>query len=180
MRPGRSFGGLFWGAVLVILGIVLLLNVALHISIPIFQVLFALLFVYLGLRILFGHHHHHDHESGHRSDWFSDRRIDSIQPGDRHDIVFGRGDIDLTHVALQDKTVDVEVNTVFGGCTVAIDAQMPVKVRASSAFGAVHLPDGNATAFGEYTWRSPALDESKPYLMLHVSSAFGGVRIVRH
>ena len=168
----RHSFGIFWGVLLILLGITLLLNTAFGIHIPFFSLLFAFILIYIGMRILLGRRHWwHDRHA------FEDQHIDSVRPGDHHEVVFGRSDIDLTHVVLQDKVHHVEINTVFGSSVVEVDSRMPVKILASAAFGAVHLPDGNATAFGEYTWRSPALDESKPYLAIRIASVFAGVQV---
>jgi predicted membrane protein len=172
MRRGCLFGGFFWGLVLILLGITLFLNVTFHISIPIFQILFAAFFVYLGVRILTGRRrwrHGWEH-------WGGDRSVDLTRSGDRHDTVFGRSDVDLTGIQPKD-TTHVDVSAVFGATVVRISPATPVKVLVSVAFGSVRLPSGNAEAFGEYTWRSPGLDESKPHLVLHAAAVFGSVRI---
>jgi len=174
MRHGCLFNSIFWGALLILLGFALLLDIAFGIHIPIFQLLLALVFFYIGIRILVGWRRW----GGRRgSVMFEDRRIDSVRPNDRHEVLFGRADIDLTRIILQDQIVRVEVSTVFGSSMIQIDGKMPVKIRGSSAFGAVHFPDGHAAAFGDYTWRSSNLDETKPYLLVDVSSVFGGVEV---
>jgi predicted membrane protein len=175
MRFGCFFGGIFWGVLLVLLGIALLLNIAFSIRLPIFDILIGLFFVYLGVRVLIGRRFWYGHHRRWRRD---DRYVESGKPGEHHDIIFGRGDIDLTHVSLPNETVRVEVNTVFGGSRITLDARMPVKIHTSSAFGAVRLPDGSATTFGEDTWKSSNLDETRPYLLLYVTSVFSGTRIV--
>jgi hypothetical protein len=173
MRFGCLFGGFFWGLALILLGITLFLNVTFHISIPIFQILFALFFVYLGLRILLGRRHRH-----YWNHWWGEERHGGVAgPGDRHDTVFGRSDVDLTGIQLKE-TTHVEVNTVFGSSVVRIDPGIPTKILARAAFGSVRLPSGNAEAFGEYVWKSSSLDESKPYLVLHAAAVFGSIRIV--
>ena len=172
MRFGCLFGGMFWGTLLIILGGLLFLNGVFHIHIPIGEILFALFFVYLGLRILLGRRHRHYWNQW----WGEDRHADFTRPGDRHDTVFGRSDIDLTGMQLKE-TTHVEVNTVFGASFVRVDPGIPTKVLARAAFGSVRLPSGNAEAFGEYVWKSPGLDESKPYLALHAAAVFGSIRI---
>lgn len=174
MRHGCLFGGFFWGVVLILLGITLFLNVTFHISIPIFQILFALFFVYLGLRILLGRGRWHRHRWDH---WGEGRHVDITSPGDRHDTLFGRSEVDLTGIQLKE-TTHVEVNTVFGSSRVRIDPAVPTKILASAALGIVLLPSGNTDSFGECVWKSPGLDESKPYLVLHVAAVFGSIRIV--
>jgi hypothetical protein len=173
MRLGCLFGGLFWGVLLIIMGILLFLNIVLRINIPIFQILVALFFVYIGLRIILGRRQRHYWNRW----WGEDRHVDTTNPGDRHDTVFGRNDIDLTGIQLKE-TTHVEVNTVFGHSVVRIDPGTPTRILASAAFGSVRLPSGNAEAFGEYSWKSPGLDETKPCLVLHATAVFGSVRIV--
>ena len=173
MRYGCLFGGFFWGLALIVLGITLFLNVTFHISIPIFQILFAGFFVYLGVRILLGHRRHHYWSHW----WGEDRHVEVASSGDRHDTVFGRNDVDLTGIQLKE-TTHVEVNTVFGSSRVRIDPAVPTRILASAAFGIVLLPSGNTESFGECVWKSPGLDESKPFLVLHAAAVFGSIRIV--
>jgi predicted membrane protein len=172
MRLGCLFGGFFWGAVLILLGIVLFLNSVFHINIPFFQILVALFFVYLGLRILIGRRHWHG-----VSRWGGDRHADPVRAGDRHDTIFGRSDVDLTGILVKDETIHVEVNAIFGASYVRISPATPMKIIASAAFGSVRLPNGSAEAFGEYVWKSSGLDESRPCVVLHAAAVFGSVRI---
>ncbi len=174
MRHGFLLNSIFWGVVLILFGIALLLGNVFGIHIHIFQFFLAVLFFYIGIRILVGWRRWGGRR---RAGRFEDRRIGSVRPEDRHEILFGRGDIDLTGFILQDQTIRVEVNTAFGGCIITIDAKMPMKIRASSAFAGIRLPDGHGLAFGEHIWKSSNLDEAKPYLLLDVSSVFGGVHI---
>jgi len=173
MRRGCLFGSMFWGILLVVFGILLILNIVFRIPLQVGKILLALLFFYLGLRLLLG-------SSFRRRrvvTVLEDRQVENARPGDKYDIVFGRGDIDLTRTVLSDRTVPVELNTVFGASVVTISAQTPIRIVASSAFGSVRLPDGNVTAFGEYTWNSPNCDETRPHILFRVASVFGSVRI---
>jgi predicted membrane protein len=70
------------------------------------------------------------------------------------------------------------VSTVFGSSQVIVSRSMPVKILANVAFGNVRLPDGEGSAFGEYTWKSNGLDETKPYLAVYINAVFGSVRVV--
>ena len=165
MRHGCGF---LAGGLLVLLGLGLLLNVVLGISIPVFPILFGLAIIYLGIRILTG---------GRWGRWGEWHHVSSLKSGDRHDVVFGRSDVDLTGITLQSETVYVEASTVFGSSDVRIDARTPTKIFASVAFGGVRLPDGGTTAFGDHVWKSAGLDEAKPHIELHISCVFGSVRV---
>jgi predicted membrane protein len=172
MRRGCLSGGMFWGTLLIVLGLLVVLNVVFHVAMPVGKIILALLFFYFGIRLVIGSSFRR-----HRAVVFNEQRFDDVGSGNKYDIVFGRGDVDLTRTVPGDRSVPVEVNNVFGACVVTISPQVPVRVIASSAFGSVRLPDGNVTSFGEYSWKSPNCDESRPHIQLHVSAVFAGVRV---
>jgi len=157
---------------LVLLGAMLLISAIFRISIPVFSILFAVFLVYLGLRLLVGRRH-----GMWRGDWFEHRHMEDVRPGDRHEVVFGNSSLDLGSVVIQNETVKTEVSVVFGSSQVYVNRNMPVKILANVAFGSARLPDGDSSAFGEYAWKSPNLDESKPHLELYVNVVFGSARI---
>ncbi|MEO0107806.1 MAG: LiaF domain-containing protein [candidate division WOR-3 bacterium] len=173
MRRWGLFGGMFWGTVLMILGLTLLLNTVLGISIPVFPILFGLLLCYIGIRLLVGWRC-----SGRLCVHSEHRPTPGEHAGERHDIVFGNGSVDLTGVVLRGDSASAEVNTVFGSGQVLVPSSMPVKVLANVAFGNVRLPNGEGAAFGEYAWKSPGLDETKPHLTVYINVVFGSVRLV--
>ena len=164
--------GLFWGAIVVLIGITIILNGVLGVRIPIVRIVLGLLLIYWGVSLLIGARFGRSHTAV-----FSDSEIRATSAG-KQDVLFGRGVIDLTDIVLKEGVNRYEVNTVFGASTIRLDRAMPVKVVASSAFAGVKLPDGGNVAFGESTWRSPNLKEDSTYLLVKLDVVFGGTEVV--
>ena len=169
---GFIFSGVFWGVIVVLLGLSIILNVATGVKIPFFRIFFGLLLIYWGISLLAGSRFH---RSG--STIFSDSEIRATAAG-KQDVIFGRGIIDLSGVVLKQGVNRYEVNTVFGASVIKLDPAMPVKVIASSAFAGVKMPDGGNIAFGETTYRSLNLREDSTYLLVKTSVVFGGVEVM--
>jgi len=173
---GFIFSGVFWGVIIILIGLSIILNVVFGIRVPFFRIAFALFLIWLGITLLTG-----------GSFWsrarnkaiFEEKRIDSITPNSKYDIVFGKGVIDLSKVILEDKVFKVEVNTVFGSGTIQIAPEIPAKIEVNSVFASASMPDGNSIAFGQYTYKSDNLKEDTSYLLVRAHVVFGGLQIVK-
>jgi len=168
---GFLFSGVFWGIIVVLLGLSIILNVVAGVKIPFFRIFFGLLLIYWGVSLLIGARFG---RSG--TAVFSDASIKATSAG-KQDVIFGRAVIDLSGIVLKEGVNRYEVNTVFGASVIKLDPAMPVKVVASSAFAGVKLPDGGNVAFGESTWRSPNLKEDSTYLLVKTDVVFGGTEV---
>jgi hypothetical protein len=167
------FSGIFWSGVLILLGICIILNIIFKTHIPFVRIFFALLLVYIGVSLLFG-------RSWHRHRWHTMRepeRITITGPSEKHDIIFGEGEIDLTGVRLGDRTIRAEVDVVFGSGVIRLNPAIPVRVDVGSAFAEARRPDGADMGFGDHVYRSPNLDESKPHLLVKADVVFGKLEI---
>jgi len=175
MKMGLLFSGVFWGGILAILGITVMLNVAFGIRLPIFRILLALFFFYLGISLLSG-----ITLSRTRTRSSAEiRRLEAGTPENRYEVIFGHGIIDLTRVVLkEDRVTKVEVSTVFGSSVIRVNPAIPTKVVVNSAFASARMPDGNSVAFGESTYRSDSLGDAKSYLLVKASVVFGRADIV--
>jgi hypothetical protein len=169
---GFLFSGIFWGIIVVLLGLTIILNVVTGVKIPFFRIFFGLLLIYWGISMLAG-----SRFSRAGSTVFSDSEIRATTAG-KQDVIFGRGVIDLSGIVLKEGVNRYEVNTVFGASVIKLDPAMPVKVVASSAFAGVKMPDGGNIAFGETTYRSPSLKEDSTYLLVKTSVVFGGTEVI--
>jgi len=167
------FSGFFWSGVLVLLGICIILNVFLKAKIPFVRIFFALLLIYIGVSLFFA-------RSWRGLEWrrhHFPERVRVTDGSQKHDIVFGEGEIDLTGVKLADKVIREEVDVAFGSARIRLNPALPVRVDVSSAFAEVRLPNGNEVGFGDHVYRSRDLDENKPHLRVKVDVAFGHVEV---
>jgi len=164
--------GLFWGVLLILLGLSVILNILLGIHIPIFRIFFALMLIYFGCRLLIGRSfcgRHHAWEPGSAA---------AVNPGNENNVVFGKRIIDLTGVSLANEAVNKKIDTAFGSTTIKIDPKMPVIINVSSVFGGAHMPDDNVIAFGKYTYRSESFKDKSNALVVEANVVFGELNIV--
>lgn len=175
MRMGFIFTGIFWGVVLILVGLAVIINVVFGIKIPIFRTIFALFLIYLGIQMLTGLSFWNKSK---KSVVFEEKTIEVTIASDKYDVVFGKGEIDLTGIELKDQSVRVEINTVFGGSVVKINPAIPTKIIASSVFGGTHLPDDNMVAFGQYTYKTENFKEAEKHLLIRATVAFGGMEFI--
>ena len=169
------FSGIFWGMVVILVGLIIIINVIFHTHIPIFSILFGLFFVWLGIKVLIGTNRPHRPQQA----IFEEKKIETDSSSSKYDIVFGKGVIDLTGYKIKEGGSRVEINTVFGSSEIKIDSAMPVKIRASSAFGSARMPDKSMVGFGENTYRSEVLKQTdtKNYLLIELHVVFGSAEV---
>lgn len=167
------FSGLFWGAIVVLIGLGIILNGVLGIRIPMVRIIFGLLLIYWGVSLLAGMSFRRT--SGATA--FNETVVRSSEASGKQDVLFGKATIDLTGIQLKPGVNRYEVNTVFGASVIRLNPATPAKVIVSSAFGGVRMPDGSNVAFGENTWRSPTFKEDSAYLYVKAAVVFGGIEI---
>jgi hypothetical protein len=177
VKMGFLFSGVFWGSVLVLLGLSVIVRIVFNINVPVFRVVFALILIYLGIRVLMG------------GAWcrptcgaavFSDVNISSLSGQKEYNVIFGKGTIDATDSTITDKNRNVRINTVFGDAHIIISAKVPTVVKVSSAFSGARMPDGSTVSFGEYLYKNKAATEtSDPNATrrIDVSVVFGGCTV---
>lgn len=170
--------GLFWGILLMVLGVSLIIKVVFNIHVPIFRIVLAFILIYLGLRILFGNIKSDDNKN---DIIFSEARITEIDRMNReYNVIFGKSTFDFTNIEFQyEKPVDVEVNSIFGGSVIQISKDVPVLIKGETVFANLKLPNGNTSFFGDLEYRSDNFDEAKPYLFIKASAVFGSIEIYK-
>ena len=169
---------MFIGVLFLLIGLSIILKTMFKIDLPVFRVLVALFFIYLGVRMLFG-----DYGWSIKTEPFKDKHSAVFSEGDfrwsanedRHQsysVVFGDGKVDLTEASGAEP---VEVHSVFGNMDVYLDPKKLTQVRANSVFGEVSMPDGQSVSFGSLQTRTPD-EPGEPKLKVHAHCVFGGIR----
>jgi hypothetical protein len=171
--------GLFIGVLVILLGLGIIVNVIFHIHIPIFKVLFGLILIFIGLKIIFGSTISFPSYQGKSGNVIFQERTYRGFPGDskEYNAVFGKVVVDLRGIELKEKVTQIKVNAVFGGAEVILSDTTPVRIRADAVFGGVQLPENSAGAFGTSFYQSKNFDENQNYLLIEGSSVFGGIVI---
>jgi predicted membrane protein len=170
------FGGVFWGIVLVLLGLSIIVRIVFNIHFPFFRILTALIIIYFGLKVLLG-------GIGVRAPkntiFFNESNFSAINPNnDDYSIIFGKGTVDLTNLELSEKNNRVYVKTAFGAGTIKISSKVPTMIKVSSAFSDARMPDGNAIAFGKYVYKNKSYRDSATCLKVNANVVFGSLDIL--
>jgi predicted membrane protein len=175
MKMGGSF---FWGILLVVIGISLIIKVILHVDIPIFRIVFAFIFIFIGIRILTGNSRSEKFDKKPNDVIFGDNNIifDKNIPKEQN-IIFGRGLIDLRHIDSTSLPAVIEINTIFGSGEIIIPKELQVRIKVDAAFSGATLPNNNTSAFGTIYYESPGFDANKAYLSIKINVVFGSLNI---
>jgi hypothetical protein len=171
--------GLFIGVLIILLGLGIIVNVIFGIHIPVFKVLFGLILIFIGLRIIFGSWISFPPFHGKSGDVIFHERTYKGLSEDRkeYNAVFGKAVIDLRDIELKEKVTRIKINAVFGGAEVLLSAATPVRIKADAVFGGVQLPENVTGAFGTSTYQSKNFNENQNYLLIEGASVFGGIVI---
>jgi len=90
-----------------------------------------------------------------------------------YNVIFSRGDVDLSDVALGSSSVKTQVNVVFGSGVLHVNPALPVRVDMSAAFGSVEAPDGRSVSFGDTVYTSSSYRDGAPALEVRANAVFG-------
>ena len=180
MRTGFIFSEIFWGLLLIVLGLAAILR-SFDIHIPIFRLIVAFFLIYLGISMLAG------------GPLFN-VRTPIMEPGtvifgetqftgedlreEEINVIFGSGEIDLRGWSAEDIYTE-EINVIFGSANLILDPEQLVELDVSTVFGSARMPDGNSISFGDYNYRSPDLERGdNADIFMDISVIFGGLEIV--
>ena len=165
--------GTFWGVVLVIWGLSVILNAVFHLNIPVFRIILGLVIIYVGLRMLLGW----SFSPGRNSAAMTSVTFNGTEPGKDYSVAFGSAVVDLTKVELDKPDTTATVNVSFGNATIKVDPKACVRVEATSAFGAAVMPDGNSSAFGDTVWESHPRKANEKRLIVKAHVVFGRLEV---
>ena len=175
MKMGFMVSGLFWGVVVVLFGVSILLRAVFHIDLPFFRVLFGLIVIYWGVCLLTNHN---GCSSGSVKTVFTESKVAANGSDREFAVIFGRNTVDLSGISVKDKTVRVKSATVFGETVLVIDPSVPARINISSAFASATAPNGNSVALGEMSYTTKDYKEGMNCLNIEADAVFGSLRIV--
>ena len=171
-------GSIILGIIFIFIGISFIAKVFFKIDFPVFKILVALFFLYLGFKILFGSFGVSNFRNDGHNAVFSETRVKgNVTDGAEYNAVFGKVMVDLRNVELTEPETEIEINAVFGGAEVLIDPDMPIKIKSDVAFGGIDFPDGKSGGFGSSGYTSPKYDKESKVLYLRLNAVFGGIKV---
>lgn len=170
---------LFWGIILILVGLSLIIKIVFKTDFSIFRVVLAFFLIYFGIKLFIGKDFKLFTDSGKDTETvFSERTITTLENGKEYNVIFGGAKFDLRGIQLPDSTVTrVKINTVFGGSQIIIQSDVPIRVNSNTVFAGTKMPDGNTSAFGSLGYENDTAKRSKPKLIVETNTVFGGLHI---
>lgn len=179
----RKGASMFWGVLVTLIGISILLQVVFKVNIPVARTFFAIMLIYWGIRLLLGGFgmRHVFHQDADNATVFSASNVNieySESKSKEHSVVFGKSAIDLSKIQLDKDNYQLTINTVFGETEVLIPANMPYVIYSTTVMGETKLPQGNIAFMGESKEKSEGLKEEMPHLQIRIQTVFGSTKVI--
>ena len=171
--------GVFWGALLIVIGLALIIRFVFNVDFPVFKVIIAFFFIYIGIRILIGGFDMFRFETKTNDVIFNEKNFYSPEHNKEYNVVFGKGVFDFTDIDLSQGSVNVKIGTVFGASEIRIDRDMPVRIEADAVFSGAVMPNGNTAVFGSSSYESDSFSRDSNYLKIKLDVIFAGVDVKR-
>lgn len=176
MKMDFMTSGMFWGVVVILFGLSMLINAIFHVDIPFFRILFGLIVIYWGFCLITGNSC--KWRTGRGTAVFTESTVAANETDREFSVVFGKNTVDLTTLKLADKNTRVETNTVFGDTILIVDPSIPTRIMVSTAFAHATLPNGNENSFGEMQYTTKEYKEGANSLHIEANVVFGNLRVV--
>lgn len=169
--------GIFFGILLILAGIGLILKIIFNIDLPVFKILFALLFIYIGIKMLTG-----DFRSIMLKDeghvvLFGETHYKGVPKNHEFTVIFGSAKLDLSGEDFSDPQEPIQINTIFGKTDLIISDKQPLTIKADAAFAANELPDKNHSAFGTVHYTTPGFEKNNNIQKIEVNSVFAKLEV---
>ena len=170
---------LFWGILLILVGLSLILKIVFNIDFSIFRVIIAFFLIYLGVKLFIGK----DFSLFPNADKdtqvvFSEKTIKTVEGGKEYNVMFGGAKFDLREMPFPDSVaLHIKINTIFGGTQVMVNPEVPIQVNSNTVFAGTKMPDGNTSAFGSLNYENESAKKGKAKLIIETNTVFGGLQI---
>jgi len=177
MKMGFINSGAFWGIIIILLGVSMVLRYVFNIHFPIFRIVFACFLIFWGVKMLMGSFGYSKYYN-YNSTVFSESRHHYNKSDNSYNVVFGRGQLDLRNVKVE-KNQRIEVNSVFGSYVIFINDSVPVKIISTVAFGNISTPDDNQDSFGKHSYQSSNFSDESPHILIDANVVFGDLKVIK-
>ncbi len=170
---------LFWGILLILVGLSLILKIVFNVEFSIFRVIIAFFLIYLGVKLFIGKDFSLFPEADKDNQVvFSEKTIKTLEDGKEYNVIFGGAKFDLREMSFPDSvTLHVKINTIFGGSQVTINPEVPIHVNSNTVFAGTKMPDGNTSAFGSLNYENESAKKGKAKLIIETNTVFGGLHL---
>lgn len=166
--------GIFWGFIVILFGVGILLKSVFHVNIPFFKILIGIIIIFFGISFIVGAMSQRKSEAIFRDYNFNFGTIEK-----EYNIVFSKGVFDFTNFNFSNYNGEfIKINSAFSKSEIYLSRNFEYEIRADSIFGVVSLPNGESVSFGNIARLENAENSGLKRINLHVSSVFGETKIL--
>jgi predicted membrane protein len=160
---GLFFGGLFWGILISLIGLSMILRYALNIHFPIVRLFLGIIIILFGLKLIVGHSGRHTFKR-HGEVYYRNNSSEIT-------ILFSNGTVDFSRY-MDSQKFPKEIAVIFGSATILVPDSLNLDINSTTVFGSTRLPDRSYAGFGEDNF-SMNNKPGSPVHMLETSTIFG-------
>ncbi|MBN8215299.1 MAG: hypothetical protein J0L75_01595 [Spirochaetes bacterium] len=176
---GFLFSAAFWGVIIILFGLAVILKAVFHIDLPIFRILFGVLLIYVGARIIAGGRWLTGGVSTGHSNVFGSGEMKYDGDSREYSCVFSSSTVNLKDLPAEGAANPIRTSTVFGKSVILLPKNLDLTVQIHTAFGSTLLPDGTqAPNFGDTLLRTKPGAPGTPKTRLEVNTVFGQTVLV--
>ena len=166
--------GIFWGFIVILFGVGILLKSVFHVNIPFFKILIGIIIIFFGISFIVGAMSQRKSEA-----IFRDYNFNFVTIEKEYNIVFSKSVFDFTNFNFSNYNGEfIKINSAFSKSEIYLSRNFEYEIRADSVFGVVSLPNGESVSFGNIARLENAENSELKRINLHVSSVFGETKIL--
>jgi len=164
---GIFFGSLFWGILISLIGVSIILKYAFNIDLHLIRIFFGIILILFGIKLITGF--------GGRQFVKKSIHYNTFPSGKDYDIVFSNRTLDLSKYQDINK-MPKEINVVFGNGAILVPDNINLEVTSTTVFGSTIMPDRSYAGFGEDIFLINNNPDS-PTIRITTSTVFGRLSI---
>lgn len=173
MTVSFIFTELFWGTLLILFGISILIKVLLGIDIPIVRIFVALILIYGGVTLVLGTLPQYSKESIiFQKASLKPKKLESM-----YTIALSSATLDFSSLRFKEPQ-EVKVTTILGSTKIKLNKSLPTEIYVNTSFANAQLPNDDKVSFsGSYPYKIPADSTQEPLLKLQANVVLGNLEI---
>jgi len=161
------------GAIVVLVGVMLLVNNVFDLNIPIFTILLSFGLIWIGILLIRGSVL--SKEDSTRTVF--GESILNYSPGQQnYGVTFGSVTLNLQEFR-PEKPESLNLECTFGEMKVIVSREVELSISGNSSFGNLSGPDLQAANFGTYRYNSAGFNSNQPGISLNARVTFGEIKI---
>jgi predicted membrane protein len=161
------------GAIVVLVGVMLLINNVFNLGIPIFTIILSFGLIWIGILLIRGSVL--TKEDSART-VFGESKMNHTPGQQNYSVTFGSVTLNLQDFR-PDKPESLNLDCTFGEMKVIVSREVELQISGNSSFGSLSGPDLQAATFGTYRYNSPGFNSLQPGISLNARVTFGEIKI---